>query len=141
MRGMSVRLAFRVTTDNNDDGGVGTGLHIDDVEIAKTARFADDLATKDLHIPMPTTVGLVRPFQYTVYNDGFNGSGNPIRSRWYAFRPNGTQQVAAAVNQIGTLTTGQDTVASVTTWTPDVTGLYRLNCVSAQVFGQRFNEQ
>ncbi len=52
--GQQIKLRFRVVTDADDDGGVGTGLHIDDFELYTTG-LAHDVGAAKLWVPMPTT--------------------------------------------------------------------------------------
>jgi len=52
--GQSVKLRWRVITDNNDDGGIGTGLHIDDLEIFTTG-LNNDVGAKNCYVPYPTS--------------------------------------------------------------------------------------
>jgi hypothetical protein len=128
--GHTVQLLFRLNTDNNDDGGVGSGLHVDDVQVVATRAFLHDLSAIELRCPFPTTVGTARSFTYKVKNEGLTSEGNSIRSQWWTFRPNGTQQSSASPTITMTLDPGHDTTFTVTTWTPDVTGCYLLRARS-----------
>lgn len=128
--GQTVRLAFRITTDNNDDGGVGTGLHVDDVEVVATRAFNNDLASRDIVVPFPTTVGLARSWQYTIYNAGLDNQGTVIRSQYWIFRPNGTQQTTASVNLLNTTLASEEDTFVTATWTPDAAGSYLLRARS-----------
>jgi hypothetical protein len=55
--GQQIKLRWRVITDDNDDGGIGDGLYIDDVELFTTG-YQNDVAAEKLHVPMPTSVYL-----------------------------------------------------------------------------------
>ncbi|MFH1010445.1 MAG: hypothetical protein V1784_04320 [bacterium] len=128
--GQTIRIRFRVTTDWNDDGGVGTGLHIDDVEVVATRAYDHDLACTKINVPFPTTQGLSKTFYYTILNEGLSQEGNVIRSQYWIFRPNGTTQQTASPVLTGTLLDlGEDTFFTAS-WTPDVTGSYLLRARS-----------
>ncbi|MFC2170757.1 T9SS type A sorting domain-containing protein [Calditrichota bacterium] len=53
--GETIRLRFSATTDDNDDGGVGEGLFIDDVSIISTTGLEWDIAVNPLSVPYPIT--------------------------------------------------------------------------------------
>lgn len=53
--GQQIQLRWKVRTDGNDDGGIGTGLYIDDVELLITGLPDYDAAAKKNHVPMPTS--------------------------------------------------------------------------------------
>jgi hypothetical protein len=55
--GQEVRLRFRVITDDNDDGGNGTGLYIDDVTLLSSELPGHDTGASRLMIPFPTYSG------------------------------------------------------------------------------------
>lgn len=52
--GQQIKLRWRVITDGNDDGGIGDGLYIDDVELFTTG-FDNDVSAQKMLIPMPTS--------------------------------------------------------------------------------------
>jgi len=52
--GEDVRIRFRTVTDNNDDGGEGEGLYIDDVKLTSYIVPDDDVGAAKLVIPFPT---------------------------------------------------------------------------------------
>jgi hypothetical protein len=135
--GQQVYLRCVVSTDCNDDGGVGYGVHIDDVAIHGIRSFEHDLSCSEVIVPFPTTVGLTRDFGYRIVNEGLSNEGSVIRSQYWVFRPNGTQQITANPTiDSTTLVTGQDTVLTPsnsspwTAWIPDVTGPYLLRARS-----------
>jgi len=137
--GQTVRIAFNHQTDGDDDGGIGTGLHIDDVEVYAVRAYEHDLSCSEVIVPFPTTVGLTRPFGYRIVNEGLGNEGTVIRSQYWVFRPNGTQQITASpVMDSTTLVPTQDTVftqynvnaGTWVAWTPDVTGSYLLRARS-----------
>jgi hypothetical protein len=68
--GQSVRLRWRITTDWNDDGGIGTGLWIDDVEIWGSDVPANDLACTHIIPSYPRTVGAQCPTYVRYANNG-----------------------------------------------------------------------
>ncbi|MBU0519246.1 immune inhibitor A, partial [bacterium] len=53
--GQDIKLRFRVITDDNDDGGIGDGLYIDDVEIFTTG-LNNDVGALNLDVPYPTSL-------------------------------------------------------------------------------------
>jgi hypothetical protein len=135
--GQQVYLRCVVTNDCNNDGGVGYGVHIDDVEIHGIVSFNHDLSCSEVIVPFPTTVGLTRPFGYRIVNEGLTQEGNIIRSQYWVFRPDGSQQVTASpVMTAVLLATAEDTVFTPynsspwVMWTPDVTGSYLIRARS-----------
>ncbi len=126
--GQTVRIAFGVTTD--DTLITGTGLHIDDVEIIASRRYAHDLALRDLVVPFPTTYGLQADLQYNVYNDGANGE-KPINTDYWIEDPNASIS-SGSVNIADSFYTGDDSTITIL-WTPDVCGSWRLGaaCILA----------
>ncbi|UCE24558.1 MAG: T9SS type A sorting domain-containing protein, partial [Candidatus Zixiibacteriota bacterium] len=54
--GQDIKLRWRVITDFDDNGGVGDGLYIDDVEIYTEDLNTNDVGTERLHVPMPTSM-------------------------------------------------------------------------------------
>ena len=54
--GQDIKLRWRVTTDDNDDGGIGSGLHIDDFNVWVTTMLANDVGATALQIPFPTSL-------------------------------------------------------------------------------------
>ncbi len=124
--GQTVRIAFRITTD--DTLITGTGLHVDDVEVIASRRYDHDLATRDIVIPFPTTVNLQSSLQYTVFNDGVNGE-NPINTDYWVKRPDASTLISGSVNLPVTFLTGDDSTITVN-WTPDVCGSHLLGARS-----------
>ena len=59
--GQEIQLRWRLTTDNNDDGGVGTGLWIDDVEVWGSDVVPNDLACTNIVPAYPRTEGVECP--------------------------------------------------------------------------------
>jgi hypothetical protein len=55
--GQTVRIRFRAITDDNDDGGSGSGLFIDDVEIMAEFLPENDAGATRLIVPFPTYAG------------------------------------------------------------------------------------
>ena len=118
--GQTVRIGFRITTDADDDGGVASGLHVDDVEVIASRRYDDDLATRDLIVPFPTTVGFATSFDYTVYNEGINPQ-TPVNTDYWVKRPDASTQISGSVNLPVPFETGDDSTITVN-WTPDACG-------------------
>lgn len=55
--GQDVQIRFRVVTDNNNDGGQGDGLYIDDVLLSASVLPQDDAGADRLMVPFPTYEG------------------------------------------------------------------------------------
>jgi hypothetical protein len=123
--GRTVQIMFRQITDNNNDGGIGTGLWIDDVELWCSRAYQTDLATRNFNFSFPTTVGLTQSYNYQLYNAGLSNLGNQIRHRLRFYRPNGTQWFDSLIVTGATLTPGHDTTL-YRNWTPAVTGSFRM---------------
>lgn len=86
----TVLVAIEANFDLNDDGGIGTGVHIDDVEFIAVRAQAIDLATQNMKIGYPTTLGLLRPWTFDFKNEGLNPIG-PVLGRLRYFLPDGSQ--------------------------------------------------
>lgn len=54
--GEDLKFRFRIVTDNNNDGGIGTGFHMDDFTIWGTSALNNDCGAANLHIPFPTSI-------------------------------------------------------------------------------------
>ncbi len=77
--GQTVQLRWLFRTDHNDDGGVGEGLFIDDIEVLGVDRQAVDAGMTNLILPFPTTVGhRTEDFRVTVHNWGLR----PLDAIW-----------------------------------------------------------
>ena len=85
----TVYVAIELNLDNNDDGGSGTGLHIDDVEFIAQRAQLTDLATQDMRIPYPTTAGIARPWSFVFKNEGLSAL-SPVRGKLRFTKPDGT---------------------------------------------------
>ncbi|MDP8208825.1 MAG: T9SS type A sorting domain-containing protein [Candidatus Electryonea clarkiae] len=72
--GETVQIRFTGITDNNDDGGEGGGLLIDDVMLVSDALLENDVAVQPPNIPFPTTVGFPIPARTTFVNRGWNSA-------------------------------------------------------------------
>ncbi len=70
--GSSVRFRFRIITDDNDDGGVGTGLYIDDFTVIANSGFDHDVGVEQVRIPFPVTQGELVPCWAEIRNYGNN---------------------------------------------------------------------
>lgn len=69
--GQDIQLRWRLTTDYNDDGGTGTGLWIDDVEVWGSDVPVNDVACAQIVPGFPRTLGTPCP-TFVRYNN--NGS-------------------------------------------------------------------
>jgi hypothetical protein len=68
--GQEILIRWRLTTDFNDDGGTGSGLWIDDVEIWGSSVLANDLACVHIVPAYPRTAGLETPVYVEYANLG-----------------------------------------------------------------------
>jgi len=131
--GQTIRLMIRMRTDCNDDGGVGQGLYIDDVEIHGIRAFLTDASTNTLVMPFPTTQGLVRNWRFNYKNEGVANVGNQLRFRLKFFRPDGSIRPNTVNDSnlfaAGNLTPNEDTVLT-RIFTPDMTGSWRVRVES-----------
>ena len=59
LAGQDIKFRWRVTTDDNDDGGIGTGLHIDDFNVWTSESLNNDVGVSAFQIPFPTSVSNV----------------------------------------------------------------------------------
>ncbi|MBU1653158.1 T9SS type A sorting domain-containing protein [bacterium] len=79
--GQEVKLRWRVITDDNDDGGIGDGLYIDDVEVF-IAGFDNDVGTERFNVPFPTSAYLDNiPCSVELHNYG-NVDQGMVQSYW-----------------------------------------------------------
>lgn len=122
----TVLLQFRLETDCNDDGGIGSGLHIDYIHLVATRAFAIDAATRKMVVPFPVTVGLSRNWQFEYVNEGSSNIGNALRYRQLYTRPNGTNQGTDSLKQTTATLATNEFVTIPVTWIPDAVGSYRL---------------
>jgi len=56
LAGQDIKIRFRVVTDANDDGGIGSGLHIDDFTLWASSLFNNDVGANNIIVPFPTSV-------------------------------------------------------------------------------------
>ncbi len=56
LAGEDIKMRWRVVTDDNDDGGIGSGLHIDDFNLWVGAGLPNDVSASAIHIPFPTSL-------------------------------------------------------------------------------------
>lgn len=129
---VTVRVAFEMTTDDNDDGGIGTGLHIDDVEFIAQRAQASDLATRNIVVPYPTTLGLTRAWSFDFVNEGLTAV-SPVRGKLQFTRPDGTFLPPTGDSTIvsaGALNYGETrTIPRI--WTnPDQVGAWRIRTIA-----------
>ena len=54
--GQDIQIRFRVTTDGDDDGGIGSGMHVDDFTVWSSSLFNDDVGAANLLVPFPTSL-------------------------------------------------------------------------------------
>lgn len=125
----TLRVAFQLITDNNDDGGgPGTGVHIDDVTFHAIRAQNRDLSTNNIVVPYPNTVGIQKQWSVRVSNEGLLAV-SPVRYTLRYFRPGGTTLPPGATDSTvvisGALNYQEDTL-SFRVWTPDSAGAWRV---------------
>ncbi|NQS96923.1 MAG: T9SS type A sorting domain-containing protein [candidate division Zixibacteria bacterium] len=54
--GQDIKLRWRVITDGDNNGGIGTGLHIDDFNLWVSTMLNNDVGAASLEIPFPTSL-------------------------------------------------------------------------------------
>jgi len=74
--GQTIRVAVSVTTDENSDGGDGTGLFIDDVRIDEYDAPGDDCGISRIWMDSPRSENLVRNVGVELSNYGLNEQFN-----------------------------------------------------------------
>ncbi len=130
---VTVRIAFEAKLDANDDGGSGTGLHIDDVELVAIRAQNIDAATRDMVVPQPVTVGLNRSWTFVYANEGLNNLSQ-LRYRVRYWRPDSTAIPPSADSTIqvlpGVLLYGETTTGTKY-FTPNLAGPWLLRVYSA----------
>lgn len=74
--GQSIKLRWRVITDDNNDGGIGDGLYIDDVELFVEFALPNDVGAANMLVPMPTSAYFTQiPCSVELHNYGANNQG------------------------------------------------------------------
>ncbi|MBI5060049.1 hypothetical protein HZB60_09765 [candidate division KSB1 bacterium] len=128
----TIRIAFEIKTDNNQDGGTGTGLWIDDVEIIAQRASTVDLATQNIVVPYPITVGLARAWTFDFKNEGLN-SLSPVRGKLQYTAPDGTTRPAAGDSTVvssGALNYGETRTVPRIWANPDAAGAWRIRTIA-----------
>lgn len=90
LAGTAAYIRFRVITDDNHDGGTGTGFFVDDVRVTGEPQLAQDAGVVELRLPYPRTVG--RPLEGSVGLQNF-GSGALAAVSWDLFVDNAALEV------------------------------------------------
>ena len=112
--GMDVQIRFRVETDFDDNGGIGNGLFIDDVEVRASDVPPNDLAVLQVIPAYPRTEGFETDVYIEISN---NGSSDHDQVLSWLFADNELVGPAARVD-IPSLTIAGTTAA----WTPEAAG-------------------
>jgi hypothetical protein len=127
--GMDIQLRFRVTTDWNDDGGVGTGIWIDDVEFWGSDVPANDLACTQIMPAYPRTEGM--PTDVFVE---FANLGSEDRLQVLAWFEADDEMVGPILPRMDI--PGLSMASGVTEWTPEVAGDSELKAYAANAEDQ-----
>ena len=121
--GEEVKLRFLVSTDDNDDGGVGNGIYIDDFEIWGTDMLPHDFATTLLVVPYPRSANWTSPVHMEFTNFGSSTESN-VTAFLFANGENlGPVQPPLNLEPLETAERDKD-------WTPETAGLYDLHAFS-----------
>lgn len=113
--GQDVKLRWRLSTDWDDDGGIGTGLWIDDVEVWGSDVPANDLACAQIIPGYPRTVGT--PCETFVQFDN-NGSSDLFQIQGWMSANNQLDGPILPRMDLPPLTS----VTRLYEWTPDMVG-------------------
>jgi len=70
LAGAAAFVRFRVLTDDNHDGGTGSGFRVDDVRVLGEPLLAQDAGLVELRLPYPRTEGRPIPARISLQNFG-----------------------------------------------------------------------
>ncbi|MBL7033015.1 MAG: T9SS type A sorting domain-containing protein [Candidatus Delongbacteria bacterium] len=118
--GGDIRIRFLVSTDDNNDGGVGNGIYIDDFEVWGTDMLPHDFATTLMAVPYPRAANWTSPVFMEFTNFGSSEESN-VTAFMFANGVNlGPVQPPLNLAPLESASRTKD-------WTPATTGLYDLN--------------
>ena len=134
--GEIIRLRILTRTDRNDDGGVGSGLYIDDLQIIGDNRLTRDVGMQNLVLPYPLTVGYrVEGLTVEMHNYGLVDQ-NRVNSGWGWTDVNGENYIPISpppdveVDGFANINLS-DHRTRVPSWSPTVPGEYSMWARSA----------
>lgn len=127
--GQTVQLRFRVVTDENDDGGNGDGLYIDDVTLISHTLPNNDVGAYRLILPFPTYQGQTQvPGSVQLINYGLLDQSD-VPAFWSV---NGDTN---ALIPFTTILAG-DTLTKTFAWTPPSAGAYEFKAYTHKIGDQ-----
>ncbi|UCE19623.1 MAG: hypothetical protein JSV84_04565, partial [Gemmatimonadota bacterium] len=128
----SIKIRILPTADNNDDGGNGTGLFIDDFLIQARGAPAHDAGVRRIDIPFPNTAGYTTTIDLLLWNFGLEDINafffyQVEDTTWTVLGGDSIHTVIIAPTTAfqGILPAGQQQIFSFD-WTPAEEGVYRV---------------
>jgi hypothetical protein len=125
--GTQVKLRYRIRTDGDNDGGQGTGLWVDNVEVTTANVPTNDLAMKKFWINYPRNVGVTQYPKGEISNEGAAQQTN-VRASWTVYNATTNAVVkahsfmnntAATIDPLTSIRVEQTSAAPATwKWTP-----------------------
>ncbi|MFA7330146.1 MAG: T9SS type A sorting domain-containing protein [Candidatus Delongbacteria bacterium] len=95
LAGNTAFFRFRVMTDDNHDGGTGTGFYLDDFRVVGEPLLANDLGVTEVRLPYPRTEGRPIDGRASFLN---LGSGDANGVQWGLYMDNAATDVSGGFN-------------------------------------------
>ncbi len=127
--GQQIKLRWRIITDGNNDGGVGSGFFLDDVELFTTG-FSHDVGAENLHVPFPTSLGN-RPYSCSVELTNFGSQNQSMVSAFWRIDSTFAQPLIPWV----VIPAGQS-VTKEFPWNPTAVGDYFMDAYTTLILDQ-----
>jgi hypothetical protein len=135
--GSQVKLRYRMRTDGDNDGGQGTGLWVDNVNVTVETVPANDLAITKFWLPYPRNISVTQYPSAEISNEGAAQQVN-IRASWRIYNDSTNVLVKAATpmnNTAATIdpltkvrVTQTSSAPGTWKWTPAIADAYRIQC-------------